>query len=133
MTATITQNLTTFLEDLKSADLIGISFIPKSLGLRLDFTYGPEIGDVAIELEGIVHFVFSQPLEPEDEDFCFWVGEVKIESLSEGAMSVLSSLSYPFTMGQSANLPETNSALVRFYLEGDICLEVICGSYKIYG
>ena len=126
MTATITNNLTAFLEDLKSADLVGISFIPQSLGLRLDFTYGPEIGDVGIELYRIVHLVFSQPFDPDDTDYCFWVGEVEIESLSEAAMSVLSSLSYPFTNSSSA------SSLVRFRLEGDICLEAVCGNYKIY-
>ncbi|MFM2060446.1 MAG: hypothetical protein RLZZ507_116 [Cyanobacteriota bacterium] len=31
-----------FLEDLKSADLVGISLNPQNLGLRLDFTFGLE-------------------------------------------------------------------------------------------
>ena len=127
MTATIISNLTTFLEDLKSADLVGISMIPKNIGLRLDFTYGPEVGDVAIELYQIIHLVLSQPLNSEDTDYCFWVGEVKLQQLSEKVPEVLSSLSYPFTNSQHLTTP-----LIQFYLEGDICLEAICQSYKIF-
>lgn len=127
MTATIITNLTTFLEDLKSADLIGISMIPKNIGLRLDFTYGPEVGDVAIELYQIVHLVFSQPLNYDEMGYCFWVGEVKLQQLSETASEVLSSLSYPFTNSQHLTTP-----LIQFYLEGDIYLEAICQSYKIF-
>ncbi len=74
MTATIISNLTTFLEDLKSADLVGISMIPKNIGLRLDFTYGLEVGDVAIELYQIIHLVLSQPLNYEDKDYFFLLG-----------------------------------------------------------
>ncbi|NEO56617.1 MAG: hypothetical protein F6K54_28205 [Okeania sp. SIO3B5] len=127
MTSTIITNLTTFLEDLKSADLVGISMIPKNIGLRLDFTYGPEVGDVAIELYQIVHLVLSQPLNYEETGYCFWVGEVKLQQLSETASEVLSSLSYPFTNSQHLTTP-----LIQFYLEGDICLEAICQSYKIF-
>ncbi|MFM6528624.1 MAG: hypothetical protein ACKPKT_03630, partial [Dolichospermum sp.] len=74
MTTTITSTLTTFLEDLKSADLVGISLNSQNLGLRLDFTFGPEADDVAIEFYQIIHLVFSQPLNANDEDICFWVG-----------------------------------------------------------
>ncbi|NEP81597.1 MAG: hypothetical protein F6K39_27610 [Okeania sp. SIO3B3] len=57
--------------------------ITKNLELRLDFTYGPEVGDVAIELYQTIHLVLSQPLNSEDTDYCFWVGEVQLQQLSE--------------------------------------------------
>ncbi|BAY49940.1 hypothetical protein SAMD00079811_75690 [Scytonema sp. HK-05] len=71
MTTSITRNITTFLEDLKSADLVGISLLPQNLGLRLEFTFGSESGDAKIELYRIVHLVLSQPLNTDDQDFCF--------------------------------------------------------------
>lgn len=129
MTTAITQNLTTFLEDLKSADLIGISLIPPNLGLRLEFTFGPEAGDVAIELYRIVHLVLSQPLNVDNEGFCFWVGEVEITKIESGINEALSALSYQF---QNETIEPAESSLIHFRLEGDIYLEAVCREYKIF-
>ncbi|MFB2979750.1 hypothetical protein [Microseira sp. BLCC-F43] len=127
--AAITQNLTTFLEDLKSADLIGISLIPSNLGLRLEFTFGPESGDVAIELYRIVHLVLSQPLNADNEGFCFWVGEVDLKKIESGINEALSALSYQF---QNETLEASESSLIRFRLEGDIYIEAVSREYKIF-
>jgi hypothetical protein len=129
MTTTVTPDLKTFLEDLKSADLVGISFLPRNLGLRLDFTFGLEANDVSIELYKIVHFVLSQPIDSDNENYCFWVGEVEIKKLKETSNECLSTLSYPFTNSNSA--PNTSS-LVYFRLEGDIYIEVVCGHYQLF-
>lgn len=132
MTATITQNLTTFLEDLKSADLVGISLLPNYLGLRLDFTFGPEFGDAAIQLDRLVHLVLSQPITPGDEDCCFWVGEVELRKIEEGLGSqILSELSYSFNNDRE-NVQADSDSLIYFRLQGDIYIEVVCGSYKIF-
>lgn len=131
MTTAIIQNLTTFLEDLKSADLIGISLIPPNLGLRLEFTFGPEAGDVAIELYRIVHLVLSQPLNADNEGLCFWVGEVEIKKIESGINEVLSALSYQF-QNQHGTIDAAESSLFHFRLEGDIYLEAVCGEYKLF-
>ncbi|MBW4630988.1 MAG: hypothetical protein KME30_03510 [Iphinoe sp. HA4291-MV1] len=130
MTTSIAQNITTFLVDLKSADLVGISLLPQSFGLRLDFTFGPESGDAKIELYRIFHLVLSQPLNSDDEDFCFWVGEVELRKVEESGNQILSTLSYPFKNPNGSI--ETGSSLIYFRLEGDICLEVVCENYKIF-
>jgi hypothetical protein len=130
MTTSITRNITTFLEDLKSADLVGISLLPQNLGLRLDFTFGPEAGDAKIELYRIVHLVFSQPLNTDDENFCFWVGEVELRNIEESGSQFLSGLSYPFKNPNGSI--EADSSLIYFRLEGDIFVEVVCGNYKIF-
>jgi hypothetical protein len=133
MTATITQNLTTFLEDLKSADLVGISLLPKNLGLRLDFTFGPEFSNVAVELYRLVHLVLSQPINTDDEDCCFWVGEVELRKLEEGLGSqVLFALSYSFKNTDGTVQADSASSLIYFRLQGDIYIEVVCGNYKIF-
>jgi hypothetical protein len=131
MTTTITPNLTTFLEDLKSADLVGISFLPRTLGLRLDFTFGPEANDIAIELYKIVHLVLSQPINPDDEGYCFWVGEVEIKTLPNDGSQLLSDLSYHFT-NQKKIIDADLSSKFYFRLEGDICIDVVCGRYQIF-
>ncbi|AFZ57709.1 hypothetical protein H6G54_17070 [Anabaena cylindrica FACHB-243] len=156
MTTTITPNLTTFLEDLKSADLVGISLNPHNLGLRLDFTFGPEADDVAIELYQIIHFVFSQSLNPDDEDICFWVGEVELKKIEDDIHGFLSKLglthnsrkkkpfkeivrnifrkslkSNPF-IDQNEPVNTNLQSLIYFHLQGDISLEVVCKDYKIF-
>ncbi len=131
MTTTITPNLTTFLEDLKSADLVGITFLPRTLGLRLDFTFGPEANDVAIELYKIVHLVLSQPINPDDEDYCFWVGEVEVKKLVNDGTQLLSDLSYQFTK-QNGMIDSDLASRFYFHLEGDICIEVVCSHYQIF-
>jgi hypothetical protein len=73
--------LSDFLNDLKSTDLAGISLNPQTLGLRLDFTFGLEADDVAIEFYHIIHLNFSQPVNANDEDICFWVGEVELKQI----------------------------------------------------
>lgn len=128
MTTAIALNLKTFLEDLKSADLVGVSLRPQNLGLRLDFTFGPEVGDVAIEFDRILHLVISRPINSDDENYCFWVGEVELRKLEENAETFLSSLSYPFNFPANLDL----SALNHFRLEGDIFIEIICEYYKIF-
>ncbi|KAB8315981.1 hypothetical protein SD81_032205 [Tolypothrix campylonemoides VB511288] len=130
MTTSIAQNITTFLEDLKSADLVGISLLPQNLGLRLDFTFGPEAGDAKIELYRIVHLVLSQPLNIDDQDLCFWVGEVELKKIEESGSQILSGLSYPFKNPNGSI--EADSSLIYFRLEGDIFVEVVCGNYKIF-
>ena len=130
MTTTITSTLTTFLEDLKSADLVGISLNPQNLGLRLDFTFGPEADDVAIEFYQIIHLVFSQPLNANDEDICFWVGEVELKKIEDNIQEFLST-SYPF-INQTGIINTNVQSLTYFHLEGDICLEVVCRNYKTF-
>ncbi|MEA5554722.1 hypothetical protein VB713_27730 [Anabaena cylindrica UHCC 0172] len=156
MTTTITPNLTSFLEDLKSADLVGISLNPKNLGLRLDFTFGPEADDVGIELYQIIDFVFSQPLNPDDEDICFWVGEVKLNKIEDNIHGFLSKLGFkhksrtkkPFKeifrnifrkslksntfIDQNERVNTNLQSLIYFHLQGDIDLEVVCKDYKIF-
>ena len=130
MTTTITPTLTTFLDDLKSADLVGISLNPQNLGLRLDFTFGPEADDVAIELYHIIHLVFSQPLNTDNEDICFWVGEVELKRIEDNIQNYLSK-SYPFINQNEVDNTDLQS-LIYFYLQGDICLEVVCKNYKTF-
>jgi hypothetical protein len=132
MTVAVDRSLKPFhLEDLKSADLTGISLIPQPLTLRLDFTFGSEMHDTSIEFYHLVHQVISQPVNSDSEEYCFWVGNLEIRELEASQNQILSSLSYPFQ--NQAGLIETGSSpLFYFRLEGDICIQLVCGSYKIF-
>lgn len=128
--ATLAPSLDTFLEDLKSADLVNISVLQKNLGLRLNFTLGPECPNVAIELNHLVHLILSQPLNPDDQDFCYWVGEVELKTVNPNDSDILSVLSYPFVQKNYQDVD--SSPLVYFRLEGDISLVAICRNYKLF-
>jgi hypothetical protein len=135
MTVAVDRPLTIFhLEDLKSADLIGISLTPQPLTLRLDFTFGAEMYDISLEFHHLVHQVISQPVnsDPSDpEESCFWVGNVELREIGAEQSQILSSLSYPF-QDQAGTVQTSSSSLFYFRLEGDICIQVVCGSYKIF-
>ena len=82
MTATTDRPLKHFcIEDLKSADLAGISLIPQPLTLRLDFTFGTGIYDTSIEFYQLVHQVISQPVNSDPEESCFWVGNAELRQM----------------------------------------------------
>ena len=72
--------------------------------------------------------MISRPINSDDENYCFWVGEVELRKLEENAETFLSSLSYPFNFSDNLDL----SALSYFRLEGDIFIEIICQYYKIF-
>ena len=131
MTATITQNLTSFLSDLKSADLVGLSLLSQNSGLRLEFTFGPEFGEVAVELYRLVHLVLSQPINADDEDCCFWVAEVELRKINYGSLNqILSALSYSFP--HPAETKADSETMIYFRLQGDIYIEVVCHHYQIF-
>ncbi|MEG4026952.1 MULTISPECIES: hypothetical protein [unclassified Microcoleus] len=82
MTATTDHPLKHFcIEDLKSANLAGISLIPQPLTLRLDFTFGTGIYDTSIEFYQLVHQVISQPVNSDPEESCFWVGNAELRQM----------------------------------------------------
>ena len=81
-----------------------VSLRPQNLGLRLDFTFGPEVGDVAIEFDRILHLVISRPINSDDENYCFWVGKVELRNLAENAETFLASLSYPFNFPPNTDM-----------------------------
>ena len=123
--------LQTFLEDLKSADLVGISFQANPLRLRLEFTFGSEYDDVAIELYHLVHFSFSQPLNLEEIEPCFWVGKVEMKKIENSEDSFLSTLPYPFQNVDSQNDMES-PPLLHLHLEGDIAIDVLHHRYQLF-
>lgn len=132
MTVAVDRSLKPFyLEDLKSADLTGISLIPQPLTLRLDFTFGAEMYDTSLEFYYLVHQVISQPVNSDPEEFCFWVGNVELREIGVEQSQILSSLSYPF-QDQAGTVQTSSSSLFYFRLDGDICIQVVCGSYKIF-
>ena len=132
MTATADRPIQHFcMEDLKSADLTGISLIPQPLTLHLDFTFGTGIYDTSIEFYQLVHHVISQPVNTDPEESCFWVGNAELRQLTEDKSQILSALSYPF-QNQTGTIETGSSSLFYFRLEGDICIQIVCGSYKIF-
>ncbi|NJM62956.1 MAG: hypothetical protein HC849_26645 [Oscillatoriales cyanobacterium RU_3_3] len=51
--------------------------------------------------------------------------------MTEDKSQILSALSYPF-QDRAGSIETGSSSLFYFRLEGDICIEVVCGSYKIF-
>ncbi|MBD2693799.1 hypothetical protein [Anabaena catenula] len=74
---------------------------------------GPEADDVAIEFYQIIHLVFSQSLNPNDEDICFWIGEVELKKIEDNIPEFLST-SYPF-VNQNGIINTDLQSLIYFH------------------
>ncbi|HEY9700814.1 MAG TPA: hypothetical protein V6C58_00105, partial [Allocoleopsis sp.] len=125
MTLTITPEIKSFLTDLQSADLIGISLLDSSLGLRLYFTFGENNYDVAIELYHLYHLQISQPINTNNQDICYWVGEVEIKPFDTSMKNLLD-----YSKNQLNNSELNLSSLIYFHLSGDIDIQVLCQDYQ---
>ncbi|HEY9301781.1 MAG TPA: hypothetical protein VIQ31_36530 [Phormidium sp.] len=131
MTLNISQDLQTFLENLNGAELVGISSISENVGLRLDFTFGPEANDVSLEFYHIIHLTLSQPMYASLDEFSFWVAGVKLRKLGSDGIETLNNLSYPFK-SQVRQSDLDDSSLFYFRLVGDFSVVLVCHYYKIF-
>ena len=93
MNLTIAPKIESLLQNLDKSQLVGIDLDPTNLGVRLEFTFGPEERDIIVQLFQLVHFIISK--EPDDNDGCFFVGQVALNPLRDGGKKILSSLLYP--------------------------------------
>ena len=116
------------LNNLKSSSLAEIYMDPTTLSLRLNFTYGPDGKDISIVFFHIAHMTISKILD--DEDGVFNISEISINGIKDGGSDLLKKLGYMFQDGNGV-LTYPEEKLFHLYIEGDVCMEVICGNYKI--
>ncbi len=113
-------------EDLQHAFVTQVQY-NKSV-IQIDFAL--EGADFAnIRLSEIVHLVYSQTLADEG---AYFVGELSLTQVSDGGKEVLSTLHYRFFDQNKEVFSYPSEQLFHFHLEGDICLEVVCGAYELY-
>lgn len=127
----ITPETRTLLKSLRDFQLVNIFFDPTEWSINLTFTFGsdPSISDIVVKLSEIVHFVWSKNLD--DNDGCYLVYEVILTEINDGGVEVLSSLSYPIKRADGNVFSYPSKKLFHFYIEGDIILEIVCGTYQI--
>jgi hypothetical protein len=130
MTRIITPETQALLDRLRDFQLVEISFKPTEWSIHLTFTFGPNVKDIVVNLFEIAHFILSK--NPDDNDGCYMVGEVTLTSITDGGLRVLSSLNYPFKNRDGSIFSYPSKQLFYWHLEGDVCLEVICGKYELF-
>ena len=117
------------LKDLRKSQLVGLSFDPTHLWVRLEFTFGGEGDNVVIQLTQRIHFVLSK--DPDDDDWCFFVCEINLTPIEDGGKEILSSLGYRFRERDGTVASCSSRSLFHFHLEGGVCIEAVCGSYQV--
>lgn len=86
--------------------------------------------DTAIlRLSEVVHMVLSQTLADEG---AYLVGELSITPVNDGGKEILSALQYRFSNQNGEVFSYPAVEMFHFHLEGDVCLEVVCGSCQLY-
>ncbi|NEP44943.1 MAG: hypothetical protein F6K35_39270 [Okeania sp. SIO2H7] len=104
MNLTVAQKIQSVLQNFNKSQLVGIDFDSTNLGVRLEFTFAPEGGDIIVQLLQLVHFTISK--EPDNNDGCFCVGEVTLNPLKDGGEKILRSLLYPLKEKNGNILPK---------------------------
>ena len=102
-----------------------LSLLDSSLGLRLYFTFGENNYDVVIELYHLYHLQISQPINTNNQDICYWVGEVEIKPFDTSMKNLLE-----YNKNQLNNSELNLSSLIYFHLSGDIDIQVLCQDYQ---
>lgn len=129
MTENISPNIQALLKYLRKSQLVGISFEPTKLSMRLEFTVGSQGDDIVIQLFQIIHLVLSK--DPDDNKI-FYVGEINLIPIENGGKEILSFLLYPFRERDGSVASYPSQSLFHLHIEGGICIEVICGSYQVF-
>lgn len=118
------------IQGLNTSQLRSVNLDPETLSLRFRFTFGPSENDVIVELSNTAHIAISKHLE--DEEGLGVIMEVKLRALEDGGAAVLTELNYPLLQHQGGPvLTYPSVALYHFHMEGDVCADVVCSSYKV--
>ena len=117
---------------LRNSQLTEISISPVDFSVKLTFTFAFESHsrDFVVHLFRLVHISFSKDLE--DNEGCYVVYEMNLKKIDDGGKNILSLLNYPIKNRTGEVFSYPSQELYHFHLEGDMCIEVICGKYHIY-
>jgi hypothetical protein len=112
------------------AQLAGISFDHEEFWVRLIFRMGSSVKDVYLDLLDLAYFNFSK--DPDDNEGCYLIGEVHLKAIENNRQELFSLLRFPFRDldGEVSTYP--SKPLFHFHLEGDVCVEALCGKYLIH-
>lgn len=134
MTEPISPQVESLLEYLTESHIDSISVDPTYYFLTLEFSYGSQGYDIIIRLFGVLHFVFSKPLQDKDEDEdkeTFFVGKVQLVPITDGGKEIFSSLGYLLKRkNQEFSYPST--PLYYLTVEGEAFVQVVCQSYQVF-
>ncbi|GAB4289580.1 MAG: hypothetical protein Fur0025_24110 [Oscillatoriaceae cyanobacterium] len=128
MTVT-TVKIESLLTNLRKSQLTGISFDPESLALTLEFTLGDEVKVIKMQFFQLIHLVISKEID--ENDGCFFVGDVSLTPVADGGKEILSSLLYRFRERDGTVATYPQQSLFHFHLEGGVCIEAVCGEWEL--
>ena len=116
---------------LRDAQLKYVRLDPERMAIALRFTFGTDRPDVMVHLRNTAHIAISK--DPNDEELPAVVGIATLVPLSVDRISTLTKLAYPFrnTDDPSTVFTYSETPLYHFHLEGDICLDIVCGKYSV--
>jgi len=128
----ITSKTYNLLNSLRDFQLHETFVHPIEWSIRFNFSFGsdPTVRDMVIKLSEVVHFLLSK--DSDDNEGCYTVYETTLTELEDGGKEVLSSLSYPIKSTDGNVFCYPSKTLFHFHLEGDLCVEVVCGKYEVF-
>jgi len=90
-----------------------------------------EIGDkeIILELQDICLIKISKFLE--DKDGSYPVFEFKFQPITDGGKSIFEKLGYSYFTMDNKMFSYPDSQLYYLSIEGDICMDIVAGGYKI--
>lgn len=126
----IPTTIVSLLNYLRNSQLTEISISPIDSSIKLIFTFDSLTKNFVVQLFELVHISFSKDIE--DNEGCYVVYEIKLNEINGGGKDILSLLNYPIKDRHGNVFSYPSKALFHFHLEGDMCIEAVCGKYQVY-
>ena len=128
----ISTNTVSLLHYLRNSQITEISISPIDFSIKftLTFAFNTHSKNFVIQLFEVAHISCSKDVE--DNEGCYVVYEIKLNEISDGGKNILSSLNYPIKNRNGDVFSYPSKTLFHFHLEGDMCIEAICGKYHIF-
>jgi hypothetical protein len=117
-------------DKLKGSSLINCTIDSSNFSFHLEFSFGHGKTDVIVKLYQVVHSLISK--DPDDQDSCFFIGDLFINSLNDGGLELLSDLKYGFRdpNGEVSSYP--SRSLWHLHIEGGICIDLVFCAYEVF-
>lgn len=117
------------LKKFTNSQLVGVFIEPTKLWIRLDFIVEIENKECDIEFHQILNFHLSKDIDSEDGGY--YIGEISHQEITDGGKEILSKMRYPFLDFNEEMKTFPSKLLHYFHLEGEVCVDIVCGNYKI--
>lgn len=119
------------INELNSSEILSINIDPIKFLIKIHFFLPIDGKAITIELKDIALIRIAKDIK--DDDGNYFVAKINFQSITaDGGYDIFSKIGYPYFDMDGNVLTYPNRSLYYLSIEGDLCLDIVCGSFEIY-